>query len=38
LFIPKGYRQTFGELPPEIKNSLSHRARALAQVLEFLRS
>jgi XTP/dITP diphosphohydrolase len=38
MFVPKGYRQTFGELPPEIKNSLSHRARALAQVLEFLRS
>jgi XTP/dITP diphosphohydrolase len=38
MFIPKGYRQTFGELPPEIKNSLSHRARALAQVVEFLRS
>jgi XTP/dITP diphosphohydrolase len=38
MFIPKGYRQTFAELPPEIKNSLSHRARALAQVLEFLRS
>jgi XTP/dITP diphosphohydrolase len=38
MFIPKGYRQTFGELPSEIKNSLSHRARALAQVVEFLRS
>jgi XTP/dITP diphosphohydrolase len=38
MFIPQGYRQTFGELPSEIKNSLSHRARALAQVVEFLRS
>jgi XTP/dITP diphosphohydrolase len=38
MFIPKGYRQTFGELPLEIKNSLSHRARALAQMVEFLRS
>jgi XTP/dITP diphosphohydrolase len=38
MFIPKGYWQTFAELPPEIKNSLSHRARALAQVVEFLRS
>ena len=38
MFIPKGYRQTFGELPLEIKNSLSHRARALAQAVEFLRS
>jgi len=38
MFIPAGYRQTFAELPPEIKNSLSHRARALGQVLAFLRS
>jgi XTP/dITP diphosphohydrolase len=38
MFIPDGYGQTFGELPPEIKNSLSHRARALAKVVEFLRS
>jgi len=38
MFIPHGYSETFGELQPEIKNSLSHRGRALAQVLEFLRS
>jgi XTP/dITP diphosphohydrolase len=38
MFIPAGYPQTFAELRPEIKNSLSHRARALAQVLAFLRS
>ena len=38
MFIPVGYQQTFAELRPEIKNSLSHRARALAQVLAFLRS
>ena len=38
MFIPKGYAETFGELQPEIKNSLSHRGRALARVLEFLRS
>jgi XTP/dITP diphosphohydrolase len=38
LFIPQGYAETFGELQPEIKNSLSHRGRALAKVLEFLRS
>ena len=38
LFIPSGYSETFGELQPEIKNSLSHRGRALAKVLEFLRS
>ncbi len=38
LFIPQGYTETFGELQSEIKNSLSHRGRALAKVLEFLRS
>ena len=38
LFVPRGYTETFGELQSEIKNSLSHRGRALAQVLEFLRS
>ena len=38
LFIPFGYWETFAELQPEIKNSLSHRGRALAKVLEFLRS
>jgi XTP/dITP diphosphohydrolase len=38
IFIPHGYSETFGELQSEIKNSLSHRGRALAKVLEFLRS
>jgi len=30
LFIPDGHTETFAELPPETKNALSHRARALA--------
>ncbi len=29
VFIPDGYDKTFGELAPEIKSSLSHRAHAL---------
>jgi XTP/dITP diphosphohydrolase len=29
LFFPAGYDQTFGELSEEVKNRLSHRARAL---------
>jgi XTP/dITP diphosphohydrolase len=36
LFIPEGYGQTFAELEPEIKNRLSHRARALEQVTSWL--
>ena len=30
LFMPQGFNQTFGELPPEMKHQLSHRARACA--------
>ncbi len=36
LFIPDGCDQTFGELGDEIKNSLSHRSRALVQVIAYL--
>lgn len=36
LFIPAGYRETFGVLPAETKNQLSHRARALAAMQEKL--
>ena len=38
IFIPIGYEQTFAELKPEIKNQISHRARALLGAREFLRS
>jgi len=36
LFIPEGYDKTFAELGDEVKNTLSHRSRALAQVVSFL--
>lgn len=36
LFIPRGHEQTFAELGDAVKNSLSHRSRALAQVIAFL--
>jgi non-canonical purine NTP pyrophosphatase (RdgB/HAM1 family) len=36
IFMPEGYRQTFAELPAEIKNTLSHRARAMEQLAAFL--
>jgi len=38
LFIPDGYSQTFAELDAETKNQLSHRAKAMAQVREWLAS
>ncbi|MDY3868664.1 MAG: RdgB/HAM1 family non-canonical purine NTP pyrophosphatase [Pyramidobacter sp.] len=37
LFIPDGYTQTFGELPPEVKSKLSHRAKASAAFIEMLK-
>jgi XTP/dITP diphosphohydrolase len=37
LFIPDGHDQTFGELPSEVKHTLSHRARALQQAVRHLR-
>ncbi|MEO8616411.1 MAG: RdgB/HAM1 family non-canonical purine NTP pyrophosphatase [Luteolibacter sp.] len=36
LFIPAGYEQTFAELGDAMKNTLSHRARAMGQVVDFL--
>ena len=38
LFIPGDYDQTFGELGSEIKNELSHRAKALAKVVKWINS
>lgn len=37
LFIPAGREESFAELGEEVKNALSHRARALAQVRAWLR-
>jgi XTP/dITP diphosphohydrolase len=37
LFIPDGHEQTFGDLPAEVKHTLSHRARALHQAARHLR-
>ena len=36
LFVPDGHEHTFAELGEDVKNTLSHRARALAQVIEWL--
>jgi XTP/dITP diphosphohydrolase len=36
LFAPEGHDHSFAELGPEVKNTLSHRGRALAQVVAWL--
>ena len=36
VFIPEGYDKTFGELPAEVKNGISHRSRALAALVKAL--
>ncbi len=38
IFIPDGFEQTFGELSGEIKQKISHRARAIAKIIKFLSS
>jgi XTP/dITP diphosphohydrolase len=38
LFIPEGYDATFAELGEDVKNTLSHRARALAHVVSWMDS
>jgi XTP/dITP diphosphohydrolase len=37
IFIPDGHQETFGELSAEVKNEISHRGKALAQLVEHLR-
>ena len=37
LFTPTGYSQTFGELSEEVKNRLSHRAKALEKLQQRFR-
>ena len=37
IFIPEGFEQTFGELPTEVKNTISHRAKAIRALADRLR-
>ena len=38
IFVPDGYVKTFAELPMEVKNSMSHRGRAIQKLVDFLNS
>lgn len=37
IFKPNGFDKTFGELPSDVKNSISHRGRAIRKLVEFLK-
>lgn len=38
IFVPENYRETFGELPENIKQQISHRGEASRKIIRFLRA
>ncbi len=38
IFVPEGYTHTFAEMTLEMKNKISHRAKALNSLFDFLKS
>jgi XTP/dITP diphosphohydrolase len=36
IFLPNGYQTTFAEMSLDIKNRISHRARAVKKLVDFL--
>ena len=37
VFVPEGYTTTFAEMDAEIKNSISHRGKAVKNLIQFLK-
>ena len=37
VFIPEGYEKTFAELPITLKNDISHRAKAMQKLADYLK-
>ncbi|WP_422860207.1 non-canonical purine NTP diphosphatase [Flagellimonas sp. S174] len=38
IFMPEGYKETFGLLAPEVKNTISHRGKAIQKLMRFLKN
>jgi len=38
VFVPEGYKETFAEMSMEVKNQISHRGKAVRQLVNFLRT
>jgi XTP/dITP diphosphohydrolase len=36
VFLPDGFNQTFAEMPPYLKNGISHRGKAVTRMLRFI--